>query len=127
MLKGKIKILESDSTIQKNILESLKSGIKIIMNRGKPKIESAVKAIVVKALSGSPEIRSLQSGKLRLDFGLDTDPTTEIIYSIANSTHVSFKDFQLKMTGTSVAFNIYIQPTDFQNLFSLPASVVIQN
>jgi|694.fasta_scaffold05001_8 hypothetical protein len=124
MFKGKIKILESDATIQKNILESLKSGIKIIMNRGKPKIESAVKAIVIKALSASPEIRSLQSGKLRLDFGLDTDPTTEIIYAIANSTYVSFKDFQLKMTGTSVGFNIYVQPTDFQNLFSLPASIV---
>ena len=124
MLKGKIKILESDSTIQKNILESLKSGIKIVMNRGKPKIESAVKAIVVKALSGSPEIRSLQSGKLRLDFGLDIDPTTEIIYAIANSTRVKFKNFKFTKSTVSNVLSVYIQPTDMKNILGLEEAYI---
>ena len=124
MLNGKIKILDSDAKIQKGILDSMRSGIKLILNRGKPKIESAVKAIVVEALSGCPEIMSLKGGTLKYDFGLPDDPTDDIIYAIANSTFVSFRDFQLKLSGTSIAFNVFIQPSDFKNLLSLPSSRV---
>lgn len=121
MLNGKIKILDSDAKIQKGILDSMRSGIKLILNRGKSKIESAVKAIVVEALSGCPEIMSLKGGTLKYDFGLPDDPTDDIIYAIANSTFVSFRDFQLKLSGTSIAFNVFIQPSDFKNLLSLPS------
>lgn len=124
MLNGKIKILDSDIVIQRKILDSLKSGLKLIFNKSRSKIESEVRNIVVEAISNCPEIQSLRAGKLRLDFGLSDDPTSEIIYAIANSTFVSFKDFKLQASGTSVALNIYVQPSDFQNLLSLPSSNV---
>jgi hypothetical protein len=124
MLNGKIKILDSDIVIQRKILDSLKSGLKLIFNKARSKIESEVRNIIVEAISNCPEINSLRSGKLRLDFGLDSDPTSEIIYAIANSTFISFRDFKLQTSGTSVALNIYVQPTDFQNLLLLPGSSV---
>ena len=124
MLNGKIKILDSDVVIQRKILDSLKSGLKLIFNKSRSKIESEVRNIIVEALSNCPEINSLRSGKLRLDFGLDSDPTSEIIYAVANSTFVSFRDFKLQTSGTSVALNIYVQPTDCQNLLALPGSSV---
>ena len=97
MIKGSIKILDSDIVIQKNILESLRSGLKLIFTKARPKIESSIKALVVESLSTCPEILSLKSGKLKYDFGLSNDPTSDIIYAIANSTYVSFRDFSLKI------------------------------
>ena len=102
MLNGKIKILDSDVVIQRKILDSLKSGLKLIFNRSRSKIESEVRNIIVEALSNCPEINSLRNGKLRLDFGLDSDPTSEIIYAIANSTFVSFRDFKLQTSSSIV-------------------------
>jgi hypothetical protein len=125
MINGSIKILDSDVVIQKNILESLRSGLKLIFTKARPKIESSIKALVVEALSTCPEILSLQNGKLKYDFGLSDDPTSDIIYAIANSTYVSFRDFSLKLSGSTVALNIFIQPSDFQNLLSLPAASVV--
>lgn len=125
MINGSIKILDSDVVIQKNILESLRSGLKLIFTKARPKIESSIKALVVEALSTCPEILSLQNGKLKYDFGLSDDPTSDIIYAIANSTYVSFRDFSLKLSGSIVALNIFIQPSDFQNLLSLPVASVV--
>jgi hypothetical protein len=124
MIKGNIKILDSDAVIQKNLLDSMQSALKLLFNKARPKIESDVKAVIVDALSVCPEILSLKSGKLKYDFGLSSDPADDIIYAVANSTYVSFRNFSLKLNGTSVAFNIFIQPSDFQNLLSLDLASV---
>lgn len=121
----KIKILDSTSKIEKNTLKAAEPEIKNLFQRAKPKIESGIKQIVVKALQRSPEIASLKDGTLRLDFGLVVDPSDDIVYAVANSVNVLFKNFRFYKNSMSNVMSIYIQPSDFNNLLSLAVANVI--
>lgn len=121
----KIKILDSRSKIEKNTLKAAEPEIKNLFQRAKPKIESGIKQIVVRALQRSPEIASLKDGTLRLDFGLVVDPSDDIVYAVANSVNVLFKNFRFYKNSMSNVMSIYIQPSDFNNLLSLAIANVI--
>lgn len=121
----KLKIKDSTTKIQKNILTVSEPEIKVLFQNAKPKIESGIKQLVVSSLQASPEIQSLKDGQLRLDFGLVIDPTEELIYAIANSVHITFKKFRFYKNSMSNVMTIYIQPSDFNNLLSLAVSNVI--
>ena len=125
MINGKFKIIDSKAQIEANIFKSLYAGVKSLFTKAAPKIESEIKKLTKDILIQSPEINSLQSGKLKFDFGLDTDPTGQIIEAIVSSVHVYFKDFKLSKNGYSNTLNIYIQPSDFNNLLALPIAVQI--
>lgn len=121
----KIKILDSKNKIQKNILSAAEPEIKNLFQKAKPKIESGIKNLVKESLEQSPEIQSLRSGTLRMDFGLVVDPTEELIYAIVNSVHVFFKNFRFYKNSISNVLSVYIQPADFDNLLSLAVANVI--
>lgn len=121
----KIKLLDSTSKIQKNTLKAAEPEIKNLFLRAKPRIESGVKQTVVRALSQCPEIASLRDGTLRLDFGLVVDPTEDLIYAVANSVHVIFKNFRFYKNSMSNVMSVYVQPTDFDNLLSLAVANVV--
>lgn len=120
MFKGKIKIIDSNNKIEKSILDACRDELKGIFNKAIPKIRADVINLTVKALQGSPEIQSLKGGLLKFDFGLVDDPTQAIIYAIANSVDVYFKGLRLNKRSTTNVLSVYIQPSDFQNLLSLP-------
>lgn len=120
----KIKITDSNFKIEQNILKAMEDELKVSLNKSKPRIHSQIINLVIDALEVCPEIKSLQSGKLRTDFGLSDDPTHEIIYAIANSTYVYFKNIRLYKKSASAVLSIYIQPSDFRNLFALPGSSI---
>lgn len=120
-----IKLLDSNVKITGNILKSMSRELKLLIGRKKPRIESLIKEVVKEAISSCPEIQSLKTGSLRLDFGLDYDPTEEIINSIVAATYVYFKEFKLSLSGASNVLSIYIQPSDFDNLLSSPVANVI--
>lgn len=120
----KINILDSNFKIEQSILKALEDELKISLNKAKPRIHSEIINLTISALETCPEIQSLQNGKLRLDFGLDEDPTHELIYAIANSTYVYFKNIRLYKKSASAVLSVYIQPNDFRNLFSLQGSSI---
>lgn len=121
----KIRLLDSSRKIEKNILAASEKEIKILFQRAKPKIESEIKQLIVEALSSCPEILSLKNGQLKYDFGLVIDPSEEIIYAVANSAHVIFKNFRFTKQEVKNVFSIYIQSSTFNNLLSLAVSNVI--
>jgi hypothetical protein len=120
MFKGKIKIIDSNNKIEKSILDACRDEAKKIFTKAIPKIRADVINLTVDALSKSPEIKSLQYGTLKFDFGLTSDPTTTLIYAIANSVDVYFKGLKLNKNSTTNVLSIYIQPSDFQNILNLP-------
>lgn len=123
-LRGKIVIKESNNELERRALASSQEKIKQIFQKAKVKIHAEVINLVVEALSSSPEIKSLQSGKLRSDFGLPDDVTQEVIYAIANSTYVYFRDFQFTKANVNNILSIYIQPADFKNLLNSDFAMV---
>lgn len=124
-LNANIKILDSDIKIGDSILNASSNELKKIFQKAKVKIHAEVINLVIEALSTCPEILSLQSGKLKYDFGLPDDPTQEVIYAIANSTYVYFRDFKIKRGTFSNVLSIYVQPEDFANLLSANFATVI--
>lgn len=120
MFKGKIKIIDSNNKIENNVLDACRDELKKMFTKAIPKIRADVINLTVDALSGSPEIQSLKHGTLKFDFGLTEDPTTAIIYAVANSINVYFKGLRLNKRSTTNVLSIYIQPSDFQNLLNLP-------
>ena len=120
MFNGKIKIIDSNNKIEKNILDACRDELKKIFAKAIPKIRADVINLTVDALSNSPEIQSLKDSTLKFDFGLASDPTTTIIYAIANSVDVYFKGLRLNKRSTTNVLSVYIQPSDFQNILSLP-------
>lgn len=125
MSKLKIKLLDSNQKIEKSILAASEKEIKNIFRNAKPKVESAIKQLIVEALTICPEIASLKSGQLKYDFGLVVDPSEDIIYAVANSAHVIFKDFRFNKKEVKNIFSVYIQSSDFNNLLSLAVANVI--
>lgn len=124
-LDANIRIIDSDQKIMRNILEGSAKEIKAMFQRAKTKIHADIINLIIEALYKSPEIASLQSGKLKMDFGLDTDPTEELIYSIANSTYVYFRDFKFTQGSVKNVLSIYIQPEDFNNILNKDFAKVI--
>lgn len=120
-----IKIVDSNAKIEKNILYAMEKDVKFAIQKAKAKIHSGIINLVVEALSSSPEIMSLSNGKLKADFGLSSDPSQEIIYAVANSTEVLFRDFRMSRQGVSTVLSVYIQPSDFSNLLNSDFARVI--
>lgn len=114
----KLKIIDSNVKIEKSILGASETEIKNIFQKAKSKIHAKIINLVIEALSKCPEIISLQSGSLKYDFGLDVDPTQEIIYGVANSTYVYFKNFRFNKNSVTNILSVYIQPEDFRNILN---------
>lgn len=100
-----------------------------IFNKRIPKqaktIEEQIRPLVSAALLSSPEIRSLSSGTLRIDFGLTQDPSTDIVNAITNSLSVRVQKAVASSSGIKGGVLITLQPTDYSNLFSLPVATQI--
>jgi hypothetical protein len=120
-----IRIIDTDAKIEKNILYAMEKDVKFTIQKAKAKIHSGIINLVVEALSSSPEIVSLSAGKLKADFGLTSDPGQEIIYAVANSVDVVFRDFKMNRQGVKSVLSVYIQPSDFTNLLSAEFAKVV--
>lgn len=94
--------------------------------KNKPDIIKASLFQVIKdCIYNSPEMESVRSGQLRLDFGLIEDPTEAISNAVAGALEVSAKKANLfgdKITG---GIEIRIQPGDYLNVLTLPEAVNI--
>lgn len=114
-----VKIKESLSQIQNSIYKSLSKLINRALPKAKIKIENRIIPIIRQALISSPEIQSLKGGILKLEFGLDNDPTDEIVEAIVRSLEIRVKKVDRKLNG---GISILLQPDSFQNLLNLPSA-----
>ena len=64
----------------------------------------------------SPEIASLKGGVLQAEFGLQSDPTSQIISAITESLNITFQKVNKNLDG---GFLLEMQPTSFSNVLSL--------
>ena len=114
-----MKIVESNSRLRALINKALaKEGQKILTSSAK-RIEVKIKGLVRTAIASSPEISSLSGGSLRLDFGLDVDPSSQIIDAVTGSVNVQVSKIRSSGGKFSGGILITIQPSNFSNLLSL--------
>jgi len=114
-----IKILESDGVIIKRIHTSLAKIFNKSLRNNANKIKANLKPIIASALSASPELNSLSSGGLRIDFGLTSDPSSAIVSTVVDSLDIDIQKAVATASGIKGGLLITMQPSDYSNLFSL--------
>tara|TARA_B100001939_G_scaffold340069_1_gene347651 strand:- start:216 stop:836 length:621 start_codon:yes stop_codon:yes gene_type:complete len=117
-----MRIVESNAKLRALMNKLLaKEGDKALKNASR-RIKRRVQSVVLSAISTCDEIQELSNaqGVLRLDFGLDDDPTFAIIDAVVDSVFVQVK----KITSSGNTFRggltIGIQPEGYANILSLP-------
>tara|TARA_R110002167_G_scaffold72360_1_gene203578 strand:+ start:2041 stop:2646 length:606 start_codon:yes stop_codon:yes gene_type:complete len=83
----------------------------------RPNVRRRFKGVLTTALLSSPEIESLRGGDLKGEFGLDTDPSGELVAAIMATLDVKVKTATPKRKG---GLSVILQPSDYSNLLSQP-------
>jgi len=117
-----IKLLESDRQIADKINKSLAKVFNKSMAKAVPEIKSKVKNVISGALYASDEIKSLSGGLLAADFGLTFDPSNAIVSSVVSTINIQVQNARSTPAAIKGGFILTMQPSDFNNLFSLPIS-----
>jgi hypothetical protein len=120
-----IKLVESVRAIALKINKGLANIFNKRIFRQASTIEAQIKPLVSAALLSSPEIRSLSSGTLRIDFGLTQDPSADIVNAVTNSLSVKVRRAIATASDIKGGISITLQPTDYNNLFSLSVATQI--
>ena len=114
-----IKLLEPNSTIVKKINIALAKEVNKKWTKYSKEVAKQIRPVVSAALYSSPEISSLSGGVLRIDFGLTSNPSSEIVNAILNTLTVTPKKAQVSGSNIVGGLTITLQPVDYNNLFSL--------
>jgi hypothetical protein len=117
------KLLESNRAITAKINIALAKEVDRAFKKSSSEIRNEIKPIVANALFGSPEIVSLQGGVLRFDFGLTGDPGPQIVNAIVESLQVKVEKTRGNANGISGGLTLFIQPSDYSNLLTLPVAM----
>ncbi len=117
-----MKITTSNARFRALINKALAKEGEKVLKTSASKIRKRVKEVVRLAVASCPEIESLSSGILKLDFGLTEDPSLAIVNSVANSTRVTVSKITSRGGSFRGGVKIYVQPSTFSNLLSLPIS-----
>ena len=111
-----LRIVEPVSSIEKKMFAAIAVELDKKLRRSKKRLDVAIRPIISEALSSSPELLSLSSGKLHTDFGIPSgsNPAPLIIDAIMSSTIVITKKVSpnLRQGGLQVL----VQPNSFSNL-----------
>lgn len=120
-----IKLKESARAIALKVNKALAKIFNKRISRQARSIEAQIKPLVSAALLSSPEIQSLSSGILRIDFGLTQDPSADIVKVITNSLSVQARRAVATASSLKGGVLITLQPSDYDNLLSLSVATQI--
>lgn len=118
-----IKLTDSLKTIENNVNLALVDLVNNTVSKNINKIYSDVKKLIPSWINKQPEIISLLSSEptsLAGQFGFTTNPDSivnSIINSVVNSTEIKFVKYNRNFSG---GLELRFQPTNFNNLLSLP-------
>jgi len=125
-MKYSLKLIESNSSIRKMILEALQQDVSQTINRAIPLITKQVQDLVGSAIRSSNEYQSLQNGKLRFEFGIpDPSIVDKVIDTWVNNINVDITKISITNAGLSGGFSIGMIASDFQDVLSLTDAQII--
>lgn len=115
-----LKLLESESEIEKRINEALARQINDTLSRNTNKFFTEIQSLIPKWINDQPEISALLSNELVGQFGITLSPQSivqSIIDSVSNSMSISIKKYNSKFQNGGLDINI--QPDNLANLLGL--------
>lgn len=118
-------VVKNNINLKKDLMRGYVNDLNALLKKNVSKIKNGLYTQVFNAVYFSPEMESLRTGVLRLDFGLVSDPSMEISSAVARSIDINFDRFQYSNNSINGNLEIGIQPIDYLNLLNLPSSVTI--
>ena len=115
-------IKDSDRVITTKINKTLASMFNKTLSAQSSKMQSELRLLIRRTLMSSREVLSLSGGVLKLDFGLTSDPSAQVVDAIVNSLDINVTNVTGSSTGIRGSITITLQPTDYSNLLSLPVA-----
>lgn len=115
--KTSVKLVETENQFRKKVNKAIADEANKNIPKKIPKVRNQIRPLVSTALLASPEILSLQSGILRAEFGLERDPSADIVEAIVNSLKVQY--FPISSKNLTGGIRVIMQPASFSNLLSL--------
>lgn len=128
-MKISLSLLESNSQIKQNILDSIETILNQAMNKITNSLPDKIKNLVKDALRTEPEYQSLINGKLRLEFGIDNVSNVDIVIDrLVNTLNITTNP--VKKTNNTISGNISLtmmKSDDFNGVLSDSAAIVQDN
>ena len=112
-----LRFTQNKAEIGKKLDKELAKEVNKKLQKIKPFITRQFKAVLNTALLNSPEVNSLAAGDLKGEFGLDSDPTQELVAAIMATLDVQVKPITSRRQG---GITVILQPNDYSNLLSQP-------
>lgn len=128
-MKLSLKILETNQTIQKEILTAILSECDKYMEKAMGIIKQQLPPIVLSAITNRQEYTSLVSGKLRLEFGLPDAATkvNQLLQIWTSNIQYTYKKPSITSNGIKSTFSASLIKSDFSDVFGTEASLVADN
>lgn len=115
--KASVKLIETENQFKKKVNKAIADEANKNVPKNIPKVRNQIRPLISSVLFASPEIQSLKSGLLRAEFGLDSDPSAEIVNAIISTIKVQY--FPITSKNLTGGLRIIMQPASFSNLLSL--------
>ena len=101
-MKISLNLLETNSYIENQILQSLVQQINPVLNKAANKTTVEIRKLLGEALREEPEYSSLVGGQLRLEFGIpDVRAVDDMVNKLAQTANVSIAGVSIKGSSLS--------------------------
>ena len=131
MASGRLRLLTTDAQFSATVNFLVAPKINKILRKAKPLIQRKVSDLLRTVIEGSPAIRSLEDGVLRVDFGLEDgmadSATRDIVNAVVSSLVVEFQAPKSKRSLTLGSLSIRIDPAVVSSLVQVSTTAGIYN
>jgi hypothetical protein len=123
-----LSILETNSTINKMILDELRVQLDRTMQKSAKQLPSKIKPLLSDALKQEPEYASLKSGSLRFEFGIpDSSVVDDLVEKIAETVTINASPVKISGAGLSGGFTLTAIKTDDINGIINDSSAIVED
>lgn len=125
-MKLNFRLLDSNASIQKKILNALYQDAVPFLANVSRKAQTDVRSIVKKGIENSDEYRSIVSGNLRLEFGIPNGASVlNNLLTVWEQVFVDYKKPRINSRGIDGSISISMIRSDYADALSADGAVVI--
>jgi hypothetical protein len=127
VVKYSVRLIESDSTIRKLILEALQEDVEQTFRKALPNITKNIQELINKTIKNTPEYQSLLNGQLKFEFGLydSQNQADKIVDTWSNNINIDMKPIKINNAGLSGGFSLGMIASNLQDVLSLAEASMI--
>jgi hypothetical protein len=124
-MKFSLKLVDSDSSIRKQILNVLKKQAQATFNKSKQDINSALTSLVKQSIQAEPEYQQLLGGELKYQLGVpDAGIVNQIVDIWSNNIKIINNKINSTSNGLRGGFSVNMIKSDYSDVLSSSAAKI---